>query len=362
MFATKRALAAGLLVCAVCLAATPSVLNPDVKYTTITTVKLEGTVGKIVNFFSKSADDPIEQTTWLKGDFMRTDDGGASSTIIDLQNQRFIALNHEKKTYWLMSFTDMMEKAEEAVDDAVEEAEQLPEEPQKESNVEYRFDLKIEPTGEKQKINGFNAEKVYMTVRVDEVSKTASEGQEAGVQGSMVLASELWLTKDAPWYAEQNEFGRRMAASMGDAAEEAFLNSNKSILEGLQGAGSDPRMKEAIEKAEAEVSKLEGVEVKNTTHLVLVPQGVEFSPTTAFAAEVKEEPKKKSGGLGRFARRIAEQAVAGRTSEDADAADETPRAVTMMTMTTEIGDVQQSPIPDSEFDIPSGYSEVSMGQ
>ena len=361
MFASKRALAAGLLIAAVCLAATPTVLNPDVKYTTITTVKLEGTVGKIVNFFSKSADDPVEQTTWLKGDFMRTDDGKSSSSIVDLQNQRFISIDHERKTYWMMSFVDMMEKAEEAVTEATEEAQELPEEPQKESDVEYRFDLKVEPTGERQKISGFDAEKVYMTIRVDEVAKGAPEGQS---QGAMVLASEIWLSKDAPWYAEQNEFARRMASSMGDAAQEAFLSSNKSILEGLHGAGNDPRMKEAIEKAEAEANKLDGVEVKNTTRLVLVPQGVEFSAATAFAGEAKqEEPKKKGGGLGRFARRLAEQAVAGRTSDDGgDASDETPKAVTMMTITTEIGKVEQSPIPDSAFDIPAGYSEVNWGQ
>lgn len=338
------------------LVVTSAFLMPDVTYKTSTKVTFSGAVGKVIDFFAKrgGAGDGVVQTVYLKGDKMRTDDEN-HSTIIDLENERFITLDHSGKTYTVMTFDDFARLASEMAEGQQGEDQQTG----AASNTEYSFDLKVTPTGERQKIGDYNAERMLMTLTVEAKNTAPAESEEQGMEGTMVIASELWMSKDASWYQEVNAFNQKMAEKMGEVALKSVSGMGQALAAGLAGGSADdPRMKEALAEASKEAAKLDGIQVRNTTHVVLVPPGVTFDQDALFQTEKKEEPRRR-GGLGRFARRIAEQAVTGGAAgESNNEENETPGQATLLTTTTDIIETDLSPIPASMFDIPEGYREI----
>lgn len=83
----------------------------DVQYSTITKVDLGGGMNAIMRMAGASE---VRETAYIKGKKLRSD-GEKQSTIFDLDNSRYIILNHSEKTYMSVPLADMARAATSAV-------------------------------------------------------------------------------------------------------------------------------------------------------------------------------------------------------------------------------------------------------
>lgn len=354
---------------------------PDVTYVSVTSVELAGALGRAANLVSRltGQSTDLSETVYLKGNKMLRGDE-ETSMLFDLDAERIVTLNHEQNTYSILTFADFRSRMEEMVSDVTDEMENGDAadegdepgsgeaDPQNEEapQMDFRFDFAVDPTGETGTVNGHRAERFLMTISMEARQADAAEpsSEEAVPEGTLVIASDLWMSSDLPGYDEYESFHREFAERFGGSMlGEAEMQSMAGALQ--QAFASDPRIREGLEKAQAEAANLEGVEVKNVTHVVLVAAGETFDPALAFQSaqqvEEEEEEERPARGLGRFARRLAQQAAGLADEPEEEAAAESATQGTLLTVTTEMRDYSTASVPASIFDLPGDYREVPFG-
>jgi voltage-gated potassium channel Kch len=332
----------------------------DVKYESKTELKFPGKLGTFMGAMEKlgGAQTKYTEIVYVKGDKMRTDEDD-ESTIIDLEGKRIISLDHKKKTYTILSLEEMrqrmkqmMEEMAEAQEEGQEEAAMEPAE-EEAPTTEVNFDLSVDRTGEKKKINGYRAERVILTVTAEATNVAPEESEEQGVEGTLVTVTELWLSKEVKGYDEAEAFQKRMAEVMGEAMfGGSTIDSWQSALQ------SDPRMKAALEKAGDEMTKLEGVPVLSTTYMVIVPAGLEFQQSLVF--EKKKKKKRGFGGLAGFAKKAMKSKLGAEEGEGEEKEAEPLKQSTILTITTALQKISTKKLSDSLFEIPSEYREIGL--
>ncbi len=345
--------------------------NPaDVKYTTVTTMKIAGAAGRAVNFLARlgGGSTDMAETVYVKGNKMLRESDDVS-TLIDLDAGSMTTIDHDKKTYSVMTFDEMrdqMERMAESMTGAAQENTETPAdatEAPEVSDTEFSFEFNVDRTGLRSDVNGNPAERFLTTLIVEASGTVTEEGKEEQYEGTMVVASDLWLSTDLQGYGEVEDFHRRFGERLGEAMMGAAETAN--LAEAMQQAfAGDPRIQEGMEKAQEEVQKMDGVEVKNTTHFVLVAPGERFNGDLVFGqkddGEAKAEEEKPKGGLFARAARIARQAAADQPS-DAEPKEAATQQV-LLTLTTEMQEYSTSSVPASVFAIPSGYKQVELGR
>jgi hypothetical protein len=139
-----------------------------------------------------------ESTSYLKGARMRVDSrvrGKDTTTIIDLEKQQFIALDHGKKE---AEVTDMSAVARSL---QVFKAEDIK--------------ARVTPTGNKKQILGYDAAEYEMNVVVPfQIPEDGGGGGD--MQLSVSMGGPVWVSKDAPGMADYQAFYRA-------AAEKGFV-------------------------------------------------------------------------------------------------------------------------------------------
>lgn len=357
----KRDRGVALVLVAVSIMATGALTHtPDVTYKTVSKVQFGGAVGRAVNFMARlgGGSKDVTGTVHLKGDKMLQGDENQAS-LIDLDAERMVTLNHKEKTYSVLTFDEfrkMMEEMKDEINAAGEDA--APETAQadgEEPTTEFKFDFKVDPTGEKSTINGHRAERFLMSILMEAESTEEPKEGETAHQGTLVIASDLWMSEELQGHAEIAEFNKRFAEKMGDSVlGEAEMQSLSGALQ--QAFAGDPRIRSGMEKMQAEAAKMKGVDVKNVTHVVLVAPGEKFNSDLVFKSAAKEEEKPKKRGLGGFAKKLAQQAAGVDSGEKEP--EEAPSQQTLLTTTTEMQEYSTASLPESMFDIPSNYREV----
>ncbi|HEX7071962.1 MAG TPA: hypothetical protein VF190_14200, partial [Rhodothermales bacterium] len=283
---------------------------PYLRYTNTTSVDL-GALGKVASLFGQKLN-KIQETVALSGDYQRSDTE-TNSTIIDLENDRFITLDHERKTYTIMTFEQMVEHMEQAMAQAQEgmaeaQAEEAATADDDDVEGDVQFDVKVEKTGKRESVNGTPAEQVLLTIRADfEVKGTDDEGNTEEAKGTAYALVDSWTTKALAGSATLEAFQRRMGEKMGAEMRDSNLGTSLSAM------GLDPRMSGLMTEAGRELEKLEGAVVRSTMHLILVPEGQELD---------------------------VQAALDGTTDENAQQA-------TLAKITTQISDLKLEPIPAS---------------
>ena len=356
-----------MLVVVSLIAAGAVVVTPDIKYTTTSKVQFAGALGRAMNFAARlgGGSTDVDGTLHLKGNKLLQTDGD-QATLIDLDGERMVMLDHKRKTYTSMSFADFGRKMDEmraqmdeaAAEASVEPAQEVDQTDAEQPSTEFKFDFQVDATGEKSEVNGHDAERVWMTILMEAVStEEPQDGNQPEEQGTLVIASDVWLTQELKGYEELQDFYMRYAEKFGEEVlGEAEMQSLSGVLE--QAFASDPRMQEGMERMAAETAKMKGVDVKNVTHIVLVAPGEEFKPELVFKAEPKAEKKKR--GLGGFAKKLAQQAMGAENADDEPREAQTQQ--TILTMTTEMKEYSTASLPASVFEIPADYREVAFGQ
>ena len=331
------------------VAAAPAAYAQDVQYTTITKVDLGGGMNALMRMAGASE---VKETAYIKGKKLRSD-GEKQSTIFDLDNSRYIFINHSEKTYTSVPLADMARvatanmrgiKAEASKDQmrgtAVDSAG---------NKADFVVDLKVEPTKERRNINGNDAERVIVTMETD-VRVTPQGESQSQAAGKLVILMDTWNASSGPASDAVRAWEQAASKEVAAAAFGSRTNMGAAF-------SANPKMAEAMKKASEEAQKVEGIAVQSTMHLVIVAPEQKFDRALALkdteGGGAAEKPRGLRGMIGR-----AIESKAQPKEQKAEQQQQTQG--TLAKVLTEIRDVRSTSVPASMFEIPAGYREVPL--
>jgi hypothetical protein len=329
---------------AVCLllaiAATASV-SADVRTDQRVKFQLGGALGKLVNMFGgKGARDGVTSMVAVKGDRKATM-SDLTGQIIDLAEEKIYDLDLKKKTYKVTTFAELRKQMEDAKREAEKNAREQAGEPsqpaEKDPNAkEYEVDFDVKTTAETRTINGFNTTRSVVTVTVREKGKTLDQS------GGLVMATDMWLTPNAPSTKELTDFDFRYAQKLFGPAVAGASAQDMAMAMAMY-----PQMKPALDKMRAEGGKLSGTAILTETKVESVPPGT--ANQTAAAPPPPEEPKKR--GLGGMLGGLKKMAEAGEKSSGSK-----PERAVIMTTSIEMLKLTTD-VEAASVALPAGFKE-----
>lgn len=330
-------------------------------------VHMYGALGAVVSMAAKMGGGDMHNiagTTSISGHKMRTETSDRAM-IVDADAGRITQLDFKSKTYTTMTFAEMEAAMQQARQSAQQNAAKSkadatakdPKAAQGDMNVKY--DVKVDRTGQHDKIAGYDAERVFITVTLQ--GEATPQGEKTEQVGSLVFLLDQWMSKDAPQIAALKEFQRAYAQKAGQAF--------RSETQGLQAAfASDPRIKDGFSAAAKELAKVPGVSLRSVTYVALVPANTAFdrglvlgdasAAATADSAAKKDE-KPKSGGFRGLMGAIKNAADdAGRKADKSSNAP--PKQSTMLSVSDQVTSITSGRVPADAFEPPADFRKVEM--
>ena len=317
---------------AACLTVT---LQADVKMEEKSQVKFAGMLGKMMGLLGgKAMKEGIVSTVSIKGDRQMTVTS-ETAQIVDLNEEKLYDLDLKKKTYTVTTFAELRRRLQEAADKAEKDAQKARE---KDKNAkEMEIDFKVNETGQKKTISGFDCREVVMTITVREKGKTLEEA------GGLVLTANNWLTSGAPAAKEAMDFNKRYAeklAGVGPAGSAEAMAQAMTMYPGL---------KDAMVKMQAENVNMDGTPIQTIMTMESVP-----SKEMAQQQQKREKDESESSGggglLGGFAKRLGKK----KSDDQPAAGSEKPNA--FMTMNHDILSISTGVAPE-DVSIPAGFKQ-----
>lgn len=340
----------------------------QLRYTTVNELELGGQLGKVMSMLPGMGD-PTRETVWISGSRMRTDVDN-SSTIVDLEEGRFINIDHGSRSYFTMDLATFGERmaevqrrmkanmgeAEQAMAEARAEMEAAREERAEmgHDDAEMSLDVQIstERTGRTRDLAGLEAEQVFMILemRAENAAEAADPEMEELKEGKMVLLTELWLT-DEPLQKLPEDFD-----------VEQFEEMTAGSLAGLEQIFmSQPDLKVALDRSRAELEDLQGHALESSMSWVIVPPGEEFDREKAMAWEPEGvDVKGGAADAAKGAMRRSLGGLFGGGDEEEEEEEKELEQVTFLRVTTTLEDIVREEIPASAFEVPEGYTEREM--
>jgi hypothetical protein len=326
-----------------------------------------GSLGGIVSMAARMGganmhDNP--STTSVSGHKLRVESNN-SATIIDADAGRLTHIDNKAKTYSSMTFAEMSAAMEQARASAQQSAAKSKTEQAKDPNapkgdVNVKYKVAVDRPGEHQKIAGYDAERVFITITLE--GEATPQGEKTEQVGSMVFLLDQWMSKDVPQIAAMQEFQRAYAQKVGQ--------SFRAQAEGLSAAFStDPRIKDGFAAAAKELAKVPGIAMRSVTYVALVPAGMTFdrqlvlndaSVASAKAEAEKKDDKPKPSGFRGLMGAIKNAADEANKKGAADKNAPPPPATqaTLMSVKDEVNSITPGPVPADTFEPPAGYREV----
>jgi hypothetical protein len=357
----------------------PTAALADFQYqetTQITGGSLMGMM-KFASHFSKQAKDigaPVISSVYVQGNRMARMDP-QTIEIIDLDAGTITSVDLQKHTYTRMTFEQMRQQFEQAVQQAKEQQAKQPQPttptPQeKPDDVQVSFKVNVRNTGATKQVSGVGANEAIMTMQM--IGTNTTNGQ----QGAFAITNDMWMAPEIPGYDELRNFQMKFAAKMG----ETFSGSNMSAtLTAMQ-----PAAAQGMSDMVKEMSKLKGIPVEQimrmgaTTNGEPLPAASEAplppspsGPEMPSAKEVAQQSASSAiasklggfgiGGFGGFGHKKQAQAPP-LPDDNANATQQTPTSTVLMESTTAMSGFSSSPIDAAKFAVPDGFTEVQPQQ
>lgn len=315
-----------------------SPLRAEVKIQEKTKMEFAGPMGGIMKVFGgKSYKDGIQETVSVKGNRKMTVSGDTAE-LIDLAEEKVYQIDVKGKSYRVMTFEQMRKQMQEAMDKAKAQSQnQAPKEQPtaKPDEPQFEMDFKIQESGQKKVIAGYDAREIIATVTMHEKGKPASEG-------AFVVTSSMWQAPKIAQLKEIEDFDVKFAQKL-------LLPFAKDMAEQMAPAlGAYPQLMGAMGKIEAEKVNMDG-----TTVSTVVRFGAAASPDQKPAAQQPKQAEPAPKSLGGLLGGLGVKAVTGNKKEE-NTAPSDPGAI--MTSTQELVSIS-STVSDADVSIPANFKE-----
>jgi hypothetical protein len=325
------------------LAAGSGLLVADFSYEQ-TTRMTGGMAAGLMGTLARGSKEPTRSTTFIKGDRSARIDAD-SVQITDLARETVTHVDLKKKTYSVITFEEMRQAREKAMQRA--QAEQQKHATEKKPDVDVSFKASVKETGEKKPIGGFDCRQVILTLAVE-----GTDRQSGGI-GSTDFVSDMWLTPSIPGYEEVVKFHQRMA-------EKSDWTPGSSAI----GQGN-PQMTKAFADLAKEAAKLKGVPLLQIVRMGGSAEGVPVEESSKGAQSPQQQQEATSvkealgrlGGFGGFGRKKKkpEPETAGQAQQAPATAS---MSVTLMEVTTEWSGFSTAAVDEGKFQVPPGFKQV----
>lgn len=317
---------------------TASPLRAEVKIQEKTKMEFAGPMGGIMKVFGgKSYKDGIQETVSVKGNRKMTVSGDTAE-LIDLAEEKVYQIDVKGKSYRVMTFEQMRKQMQEAMDKAKAQSQnQAPKEQPtaKPDEPQFEMDFKIQESGQKKVIAGYDAREIIATVTMHEKGKPASEG-------AFVVTSSMWQAPKIAQLKEIEDFDVKFAQKL-------LLPFAKDMAEQMAPAlGAYPQLMGAMGKIEAEKVNMDG-----TTVSTVVRFGAAASPDQKPAAQQTKQAEPAPKSLGGLLGGLGVKAVTGNKKEE-NTTPSDPGAI--MTSTQELVSIS-STVSDADVSIPANFKE-----
>lgn len=367
----------------------------SVEWTETSQLELPGSLGILIRALPGiSGERESHHALYQSGGVLVSVDG-SSTTILDLEERRWVAVDHGDESYVSMSFEEsaaamremvaVMDSARAGAEEALREAEVERDAIMAEmhqamaaAQSEFTFRVNAETTGRTETINGLRAQQHFLTTEVE--STGGVEGVEDTDEGTLAFVVELWQSDEFPQaediYAEWTrelesdpafqQMAEEMAESMepvtGGEGWEALAMWNPGVAAGIQ------QLAEAMEA-------LDGTTIRSVTHIAFVPRGVSLDRGELMAWEpdsMGDQLRGQAGAVAQEAARdAARSALRGATrgflgrgggDDPAPEVERTPVVRPLLRMTREKENIRVGPADPSlpVFQIPEGYQQRAL--
>jgi len=295
----------------------------DVKTRDKTQVKFEGMLGRMVGMVGgKAAREGVVTTVAVKGD-RKAELNDTSGRIVDLKEEKVYELDVKKKSYEVVTFDELRRRMREAREKAEKSATNEGEAPQQDKPArEMEVDFDVKETGQTRSIAGHTTKEVLMTVTVREKGRALEDG------GGMVMTSNSWMAPAIPAMRELSDFERRYWKAIAPEVAGVSAEQMAAVM------AMYPMMKQAMERLQAEGTKLQGTPLATTTV---------FEAVKSKDQAAQDSQQSSGGGLGgMLARKMMKN-------------ESRPRA-TVFTLTHETLEVS-STVAAEDLQLPAGFKE-----
>jgi hypothetical protein len=258
----------------------------------------------------------------VKGD-RKAELNDAFGRIVDLKEEKVYELDVKKKTYEVVTFDELRRRMREAREKAEKEApkeEKAPEQDKPAREMEVDFDIK--ETGQTRSVAGHTAKEVVMTVTVREKGRALEDG------GGMVMTSSSWMAPAIPAMKELSDFERRYWKAIAPEVSGMSAEQMAAVM------AMYPMVKPAMERLQAEGTKIEGTPLATTTI---------FEAVKSNEQAAQDSQQSSGGGLG------------GMLARKMMKTDTRPRA-TVFTLMHETLEVSPA-VAAEELQLPAGFKE-----
>ncbi|MBA2682441.1 MAG: hypothetical protein H0U76_29120 [Ktedonobacteraceae bacterium] len=347
----------------------------DVSYQETTQITGGSMVGmlKLASAFSsqaKQASAPTTTTVMIhQNRMMRANPH--TTEIIDLDQRNITFIDHDKRTYSVVTFEQMQQ----AIANAAAKSKQSSQHPTSGEASQMSFNAHVSRSGATREIDGNRAKEALLTVTM---LANASDGSNA--KAGMAATSEMWMIDDAPGLAEMRSFNVRMAKEMG-------IDMDHSPASSL--LATQPGAAQALADLKKESAGMSGLPVLQITRV-----GVSVDGQPLPAPSVAPLPQSKSSGnqsgevtreiatntgtetasnqisrLGSFGRAFGgssmgafmkhKPAAHNTTQADTSGSENPATAGVLLESQTQLSSFSAAPVDSSNFRLPIGYKQVA---
>ena len=323
----------------------------DVQYKSVTKIDMGGAMNLVLKMAHAQE---ITETRSIKGRKMRTD-SDKQSTIFDMDAHRVILINHDDKTYVAAPISQMTAAATMMANNMSAKSDKgvftTTARDSAGNKVDFTFNVSVDPTNDRDNVNGQDARRMFATIETDMKYTEAGDTKQQDA-GKLVLLIDTWNANGGPAYTAVKNFNEAMSKELRDQTFTSTRGLNAVMSQ-------NPQMGEAMKKAAEEQAKMDGIAMRSTTHLVVVPVGMKFDRDLAV------KPPQESNG-DKAGKRVMGSLLSGalggrkaeKTAETAASSSDKPKQSTIMKMSTEVRDVQTTSLSASLFEPPAGYKEI----
>ena len=285
-----------------------------------------------------------------------------TTEIIDLDAQMMTFIDHDKRTYSIVTFKDIQDQMAKIA------AKSKSAQPSSSNGSQMSFNAHISNSGATRQIDGQTATEALLTVTM------VANSSDAAAKGGMAATSEMWLVQDEPGLAEMRSFNARMA-------KELSIDMASSGMSSMLAA--EPGGAQALAELKKEAAKMSGLPVLQVTRVGVTADGQPLPPpsvaalpptqnhgstTGAVAQEAApQEAGNQTSRLGAFGHALSGSGMGalmhhapstGSTPNQAPAA-ASPTDGVLLESQTQTSGFSQAPIDANSFQIPPSYKAVA---